>query len=207
MGPGFESPLAHSNRPQKSSDKIKMMPKYKSKIIQDLDTSILTLPPEEILSSRGLVENRDYYDERGWGWKEFQEVYKIEKQIILEAKKTSNNETEFEIALNEAEEQDILFLPSFETGIDSITTALSALGCTPVSSCRSHPHLDKKTRVPYAAGWATKYEAKKISTSAKNLEIGVRNRCIEGYQGIMVYANDLIALLDFSKKLYDDHNN
>jgi hypothetical protein len=184
-----------------------MIPKYKSKIIQDLDLSILTIPSKEILYAEGLACNVGYRDERGWGWKEFQEIYKIEKQIISEAKKTSNNETEFEITLSESEGQDILFLPSFETGIDSITTALSALGCAPVSSCRSHPYLDKKTHVPYAAAWSTKHEAEKILASAKGLEIAVRNYEIEGYEGLIVYSNDLITLLNFSKKLYDDHKN
>ena len=91
MGPGFDSPPAHTRRNshKKSPDIIKMLPRYNSKITQDLDVSMLEYPPERILSAKGLIDNIYYTDERDWRWKGFLEIYEIEKKISVKNKERS----------------------------------------------------------------------------------------------------------------------
>ena len=210
MGPGFDSPLAHTRRNsyKKSPDIIKMLPRYNSKITQDLDVSMLEYPPERILSAKGLIDNIYYTDERGWRWKGFLEIYEIEKKLVSETKKEAKNEKEFDWILQDSTSCNDIFPPlNFESGISSITVAMSALGCAPASSCRCHPFLNKNNYSPHVTAWATRHKAEEILSSAKGLEIAVRNRKIGGSEGLIVYSNDVITLLDFSKKLYDDHKN
>lgn len=182
-----------------------MIPEYSSEIIQDLDTLILGFPSEEILYSEdGLFSTNDYTNEEGRDWREFIEIHDVEKHIIKEAKRLSKTEKEFNDMLYNSTEQYPNGWPPFEPGVSAITIAFSAIGGAPVSSCRSHPGLNKSERSPYVSGWIAEYDAKRILSSAKGLEIAVRNNEIEGAEGIIIYANDILTLLNFSKKLYDD---
>ena len=127
---------------------------------------------------------------------------------MSKTKKEAKNEKEFDWILQDSTSCNDIFPPlNFESGISSITVAMSALGCAPASSCRCHPFLNKNNYSPHVTAWATRHKAEEILSSAKGLEIAVRNRKIGGSEGLIVYSNDVITLLDFSKKLYDDHKN
>ena len=89
--------------------------------------------------------------------------------------------------------------------IASATVAVSALGCAPVSSCRSHP--DQVDGHPYLALWTKRGAARIVREVVDELEIGGINWTIERENdGILVYDCSVTGMMDFGKGLYDRRN-
>jgi len=58
----------------------------------------------------------------------------------------------------------------------------------------SEPH-------PYVAAWCRKEQATFLIKLCKEIGIGISNYKIEGYEGIMIYAQSITEMIKFAKEL------
>ena len=185
-----------------------MIPKFETEIRREIVPSKLEWPDEETLTFEdGLMANHFYSDDRGASWKNYLETYKIEKRIVDDLAKRATDADHFEELAEEADDEVLMNGECpfwwYEVGISSITTAVSALGCAPVSSCRHHPARSNE-EAPYVAFWADLMHGKVIERVSEQSQVGAINYDIEGYEGIMIYSAGVQDLMDFSKALADD---
>jgi len=193
---------------------IPTFPKVK-KFYLKVDFKRLNYPPERVLSCEyGLFSNQEYSDARGFNWNAFKENYQIEKAAIDYADKHSKTAKEFEEILERFNEDNnfpvgLEDLVVAEAGVSSIAIALAAFDCVPVTSCRGHPGISgKEDSSPHVAFWAKKIKSKELVSilneyvlKEKDKHIGIDNAEIEGYGGLLLYANNIPSLMNFAKYL------
>lgn len=189
-----------------------MLPNYDVKIDPRVDLSRIKWPPEKLLASEdGLLANRSYSDERGHTWREFMKAYKLERKIIRGVMAVAKSENDFEDMLNE-EGEEISDGPDeglcgFELGVASVTIAVSAFGCAPVTSCRCHPNKSH-TKFPYVAFWTKRRKVGRIINASRELKkVGLRDYNLGGHVGLTAEARNVVDLMDFGMALYraDNH--
>jgi len=184
---------------------------FEIKLEVDVNIAQLEEPPKDLLSVEdGLECNNDYTDFRSFlGWNEWKKSFPIEKNYLLEAESKSKTLKTFEDKLVKKEEW-LLKKSGFdhavfcELGISSMVSALYAIGCHPIISCRGNPECKPNINtVPHVAFFSKKRIAKKLVQLATPT-IGLFNADIEGFEGLVIYSRRAVHLLEFSKVLYDN---
>jgi len=197
-----------------------MIPQYKGVLRREVNINDLIVPQkirgkerekklrmfQRLLSTQdGMVCNHDYTDMRGDSWRQYTQAFDTEKKVIEYADKNSKTIREFEKILegiSNSEDFDLGALDGLDVGIASLTIALSATGCAPISSCRSHPNSTYVDR-PTVAFFAGPQIARKLLRLTKDMPIGLFSDDIEqGYNGILVFSNSIISMMDYGQKLY-----
>lgn len=111
---------------------------------------IQSFPSEERASCEsGLLENHDYFDIRGIEIEEAIEVIDAEAKLLARIEVIPAEKQEDE--LNQIEDElydDFDCLVSFDLGVGGLVTALSAVGCVPISSCNGGG-LGDHHRIPH----------------------------------------------------------
>ncbi|MFH0870846.1 MAG: hypothetical protein V1866_07375 [archaeon] len=183
---------------------------FEIKLEVDVNIAQLEEPPKELLSTEdGLECNNDYTDFRWLGWAEWKKSFPIEKRYLLQAESKSRTLKAFEDKLVNREEwllqkSGIDHAIFCELGISSMVSALYAIGCYPIISCRGNPECEPNINtVPSVAFFSNKKTAKQLVQLATPT-IGLFNADIEGFEGLAIYARRAMHLLEFSKVLYDN---
>lgn len=181
------------------------------KLEVDVNIAQLEKPPEELLSSEdGLMCNHDYTDLRSFlGWDEWKRSFRLEKRYLLQAESKSRTLKALENKLA-AKEEWLIYESGIdnticcELGISSMVTALYAIGCCPIISCRGNPECEPNPNtVPHVAFFSKKMTAKKL-VQLITPSVGLFNAEIEGFEGLAIYSRRAMHLLEFSKVLYNN---
>jgi len=190
-----------------------MIPTYNVKIIQKVNLDKLLFPPENLMSEGyysddfELVSNDDYVDLRGYNWSEYQYVYNIEKKIVNFLSTKAKNQKQFEKLIEDMYDKNsrhIDELNRLDVGVASLVCALSACGCAPLTSCSAHAG-SSYPRSPNIVFYSSKDAAEKLLNLTKQSTAGLLNQLTdEGYGGLMIYANNIVDLMDFGQTLYSN---
>jgi len=134
-------------------------------------------------------------------------VYRVEKKIVNYLNTNAKNPMQFEKLIDNLYEKNskhIDDLDRLDVGVASLVCALSASGCAPLTSCSGHPK-GAKGIVPNIVFFAHEPIAKKLLDLAITSKIGLENlETDEEYNGLIVYSNSIIGLMDFSQTLYNN---
>jgi len=184
-----------------------MIPRHNLELEVSVNLKELQYPPEEVLSwEEGLVCNHEYRDMRGRSWEAFFISHRAEKYLITEAGKKARDEEEFDEILNrflDKNRRRFADQMGLELGVSSTAIALSAYGCAPAESCRSHFDGLENSLPPHVVFWTREKKAKNLVDLAKRKLVGLINCEMEEYGALLLYAKSIPDLMDFGKALYD----
>lgn len=189
-----------------------MIPNYRGKFIQSVDLTKLKVPPNRFLKREfDKISNHDYFDMRGYDWDSYNLIYAIEKNIIGCVDNTAKTAKQFEefieyiVDNNELNSSELF---GIDVGVASITFAISAFGGAPLVSCRGHPkNTYPYSRYPMIVFYANKDAAKDIADIVSGTEIGLLNAdTFDGYSGLILQANNVVDMMDVSRKIYNEKN-
>lgn len=184
-----------------------MIPVFKVPLEVDVDVGVLQYPPEDVLTEEGgLVCNHDYMDMRHRSWESFFLSHRAESYLVTEAGRRAKTEEEFDSLLNQFLEDNRRGFCNYdgvELGVSSVTLALSAFECVPAESCRGHFEGLDNTLPPHVVLWAEKEKAKDLISLARKSKVGLGNCNMEGYEALLLYAQNIPNLMAFGKGLYN----
>jgi hypothetical protein len=199
-----------------------MIPKFKVKLIQDVDLRYISYPSEKVVGltdeeedtqgCKGLCVNNFYLDLRdSYYWDNFLRCLKVEERLLEGADKSCRTREDFEKFINLHRDGFNPLFPEgagdedgdFEWGIASVSIAIASMSrdSAVVSSCRGHGGYKDKAH-PYVAFWCKRDQARALRELAKGEPVGLVDQDLEGPVGLNLYSNNVMSLLEFSKKLY-----
>jgi hypothetical protein len=199
-----------------------MLPIYKVKIIQDMDSSILKFPLNKLVKSRELVANQDYVNPMGYGWTDFEDIHPFEEDAIRRAKEEAGSLDDYFEIFNEVQDEvDCGTLA--DLGVSGTAIALVNLGymkgkngkfeynCIPITSWMGGRSLKPGYRGDYAfcpniAGFATPEFGEKLIGFVKNKNIGLGNADFKEFKeriGFVLYTQNIEDMFNFGTFLYE----
>lgn len=174
-------------------------PKFDVKVLVSVDESLMYWPdPEEVCDEKEPGENPEYWD--------------LRELSLIEAKRLSDNESEFIERIESAEDPDEEYtlildelyenpddLMSLDIGVASTVGAISAMGCIPISSCNGGTFGDSHDEdCPLVGFYARTSDIDTLMKIARRTNVGIEN----GHSGfLVVFADDLRNLRSFADSL------
>ena len=147
-------------------------------------------------SSDGLCINHEYQDMRGLDLADLRDILEFETEAFDGLHEQNFSEAAVEAA-DEAWIESFL-LPGIDFGVGSTVTALSALGCVPITSCRGNS-LDDGHRhdAPTVCFYCVKAFVPMLIRFAEVAGVSIQNNL----DMIEVYSADLRSLPVFAREI------
>jgi hypothetical protein len=149
--------------------------------------------------------NRSYRDMRGFSWDEVRAAISTETDVISRVKAAQDPEAELaafeEFQATSFEDEPALW--GLDIGVASATIAVSAYGCTPVSSCNAGAFGGQhQAQYPYVAFFLPKELASEVMLCAQESDVGLL--CDEN--GVaQIYGQGEMDLVRFAETAWRRH--
>lgn len=176
-------------------------PKFELSIERCVDAQRLYWPSRgEAGHDSALGCNREYFDVRGFSWKEAQRVFALETELIDRIEKAEDANATYDDIENEMYD-DPDGLGGLDIGVASTVVALSAARCVPASSCNGGAYGGNHYEAhPVVAFCARDQAVPLLLECAEATGVGLVSES-NGY--LVVYADDIRAMRGFAAKLIE----
>jgi hypothetical protein len=164
---------------------------------QNVITSRMGVISEERASaSDGLDVNHNYEDLRGYSQTDLEDVLAFETETFIRLEVAHFDADS--VATADEEWYESFLLPGVDFGIGSTVIALSALGCTPITSCRGNSLTDgHRHECPTVCFYATKGLVPLLLQLAGSVGVSLENNS----DMLEIYAADVRSMVAFAKEV------